>query len=36
MAAVREELRDIERRYRTDIMYMLRKAVNERYYGLHK
>lgn len=36
MAYIKTHLIDVERNYRIDIMLELRKAVNERFYGLRK
>lgn len=34
--AVRSYMWEIEKNYRTDIVYYLRKIINERHYGLKK
>ena len=36
MEIVKQDLRVTERLYRTDIVYMLRRAINERFYGRKK
>jgi hypothetical protein len=36
MGLLMTRLREIERDYRSDIMFQLRKAINERFYGLRK
>lgn len=33
MNLIIQDLRVTERMYRADIIYMLRKAINERFYG---
>ncbi len=36
MAEVKKQLTEIEKKYRTDLLYWMRRVINEKFYGLQK